>query len=79
MSATIKLKREGVKRVYSGKDGRCCCGCAGKYTDRGAPAFERNLGKLADLIEKTPAEQLDVGPNYIAVVVGSRLRIAYFD
>lgn len=27
-----KIKLENVKSVYSGINGRCCCGCSGKHT-----------------------------------------------
>jgi hypothetical protein len=32
MNYTVKtIKASAVGHVYSGKDGKCCCGCAGKH------------------------------------------------
>lgn len=28
----VDFNLEDVKSVYSGKNGKCCCGCAGKHT-----------------------------------------------
>lgn len=79
MNDTFKLKTEAVTRVYSGKNGKCCCGCSGKYTERGEPSFAGKLTLLAKHVEATPAGDVDVGPNYVGVIVGSRLHLAYFD
>lgn len=65
-----------VKSVYSGKDGKCCCGCAGthwKNTDDNM----RNVKRIVKKIEN--ATELDNGGSYIAAVEGSRLYIVYFD
>ena len=64
-----------VKSVYSGKDGKCCCGCAGthwKNTDDNM----RNVMRIIKKIEN--ATELDNGGSYIATVEGSRLYIVYF-
>lgn len=31
-STTLKIDLSKVMTVYSGKDGKCCCGCSGKHT-----------------------------------------------
>lgn len=35
-----------IKRIYSGLDHCCRCGCGGKYHDRGTIGFKRILNKL---------------------------------
>ena len=33
-----------IAKVYSGKDGRCMCGCSGKYSYTASGAVEQNPG-----------------------------------
>lgn len=77
---TIKLKREKVTRIYIGKANKCCCGCSGKYTERS----DKRFGAKADQVDRALAEAHPVdidasSPTYIAVDVGNRVLIAYFD
>jgi len=32
VTAVTEINIDDVMSVYSGKNGRCCCGCAGKHT-----------------------------------------------
>lgn len=45
---------ERVVKVYNGKRGRCCCGCAGKYTytSNHKDQAEKNFGKVNDRVVK---------------------------
>jgi len=40
---TTQIDKSQIEGVYSGIDGRCCCGCAGKHTY--ASAFQKAAGK----------------------------------
>jgi hypothetical protein len=39
----VKFKADFVRSVYSGKNGKCCCGCAGKH--RYASALREEASK----------------------------------
>lgn len=39
-------KVDDIKKIYSGLDHCCRCGCGGKYHDRGTIGFKRILSKL---------------------------------
>ena len=84
-----------ILQVYSGLDGKCCCGCAGRYwygtgkansvaRDNGyAPSPEdcsdRMVAKVIRLINEAPIEELEITDSYLARVIGARLYIAYLD
>lgn len=86
-----KITREEVISVYSGKDGACCCGCAGKHyyvtealgngkTIRGYEIdaneiSEKMVKKVIKIINEASVVE-DDGDN-ISTVVGSRLYVAY--
>lgn len=84
---THNLSVEDVQSVYSGRDGACCCGCAGRHYYH--PAFaelaERHRAKVsARMVARVVAtlraadpRDLDVCTGYIATTVGARLYIAY--
>lgn len=81
-----------IMHVYSGKAGRCCCGCSGKHTyakayqkeagvDRGYPVKDcecndRMVAKVVRIIREN-VEICEVTADYVAVTIGSRLYIAY--
>lgn len=86
------IKVEDVKQVYSGKDGKCCCGCAGKhyFPSALAEAVSKSHGyqvtasdsmvrRVVNIINQnlTLAEQNGEYREYVEVVLGSRLYIAY--
>ena len=43
---TAGWKLNDVKKIYSGLDHCCRCGCGGNYYDRGTVGFKRILNKL---------------------------------
>ena len=57
-------------KVYSGRAGKCCCGCAGTYWRTGDKSFERMLRRVLNL------KVQDEG-NYVWAEVGERLYVAY--
>ena len=81
-----KIDINKVKKVYSGINGRCCCGCSGKYSyaskdglsdlkevnDRTVKMITNKINCLAD------DSSFEINETYASVVVGNRLYIAYF-
>lgn len=61
-----------VKSVYSGVNGKCCCGCSGKHSDT-----ERSMKIIWNKIMKNPDHKFD--GNHVFAVNGNRLLVAYFD
>ncbi len=90
------IEIQTIQSVYSGIDGACCCGCAGKHTyasatrtaaskDRGYRVRDEEVsdrtvklivGKMNRLIAAGSVPQTH--DEYVAVVNGRRLYIAYF-
>ena len=65
------MNPEKITSVYSGKNGKCCCGCSGKHY-RDGPMVK----KVVNIIQAHP-EKMEQGTNHTAVVIGNRLYIAY--
>lgn len=65
------LAAEAVKSVYSGRDGKCCCGCAGTHSTAKA-----QITRVVNVINRNRGD-IVVGSNNVSVVVGTRLYIAY--
>lgn len=83
----MNLRPSDIDQVYSGIDGKCCCGCSGTHYYRAAYAADptNDLGevKVSDkMVVKVlsiiqAAEDVDFDSAYIATTVGKRLYIAY--
>ena len=80
---------EDILDVYSGRDGKCCCGCSGKYSynskrveegsrERGyrldpEECNDRMIAKVLKLM-KANLDQVEVlSPQHFTLVVGTRL------
>jgi hypothetical protein len=86
----MKVDTSRVKHVYSGLDGKCCCGCAGKHTYTTVAAAAQNRAPtyvsdrtVAQVIRKitssaSPADDFDYG-SCVGTVIGRRVYIAYYD
>jgi hypothetical protein len=95
----INLQRQPVvvdvskmSSVYSGINGRCCCGCSGKHTyasvhrvnagkNRGYEVKDeeindRTVKRIVNLINKTELKE-HAYDDMVAVVIKKRLYIAY--
>lgn len=65
-----------VKSVYSGKAGKCCCGCAGTHS--------KNKGSITRVINKLKSESLieefkeNINTSFVSVTINERWYIAYF-
>jgi acyl-CoA hydrolase len=64
-----------VTSVYSGKDGKCCCGCSGKHYEASSEKMVRKVVKLIN----SDLDRAEQGSNDVSLVVGDRIYIAYFD
>ena len=86
------LTAKDILSVYSGQDGKCCCGCAGKHyynpsymkegtKYRGYEVTEDETSiKMVEKVLKVlkQAEELEIdGSGFISTVVGKRLYIVY--
>lgn len=76
-----------IDHVYSGIDGRCCCGCSGTHYVASAGAVEeytsekvsdRMVSKVARIVnEAIGAGTAQLGVHHISTVRGRRLYIVY--
>ena len=89
---TSTINVEDVMSVYSGKNGSCCCGCAGKHTyasatrtlaskDRGYAVSDdevsdRTVKMIVRKMNKWPGK-MEFDLGHVAVVVNERLYVAY--
>lgn len=91
---TSSINVENVMSVYSGKDGRCCCGCSGKHTyasatrekagkNRGYEISDRTVKMIVRKMNQFPGQlertQLEGFTAHYSVVVNERLYIAYLN
>lgn len=88
------LTTNDIQSVYSGKDGKCCCGCSGKHSyslkfreqagkHRGYKIDDdeindRMVTRVLNIVKSADADILDLGDSYVAAALGGRLYIAYF-
>jgi hypothetical protein len=79
------LSLETVTKVYSGKAGKCCCGCSGthRYNSRFAKdAYERSsvndrqVKRVINLM-KANAQYIEDFGNGVSLELGGRLYCAY--
>ena len=71
--------KKEVTRVYSGKNNKCCCGCSGKYVEKGDKSFEMMKKKVNALFQNARIKDVEVKKTYTSVVVGDRIYILYND
>lgn len=64
---------ENVKSVYSGKNGKCCCGCAGKHSED-----QKQKTRIVNILNKDQDTIIDES-GHAYTVVGNRLYIVYFN
>ncbi len=93
LAALTAFSKETTVSVYSGKDGKCCCGCAGthRYNSRLVATASANRGyevsadeindaqvtRVLRTIAEGAAGGLEFGDRYVARSVNGRLFIAY--
>lgn len=79
MKTTSRVDMTKLTSVYSGIEGKCCCGCAGDHYKVGLPESKRMINKVVNIIDRALESEIDDGGSYKAVIVGKRVYIAYFD
>src|SRR3990172_3942451 len=93
MSKVLSLTKADVISVYSGRDGACCCGCAGKHTYNSAYIEEAGkrrgypLDKDTDVNDATVTRVLNVLKRdsesvldfgkILSLILGRRLYVVY--
>lgn len=89
----MRIDRSAVKSVYSGTNGKCCCGCSGKHTYASAHVMEvgakrgyavqddqisdRTVNLICNKVEKLPINYAT--SNCLSAVSGKRLYIVYWN
>ena len=76
METTVTFTLDQFQQVYSGKDGRCCCGCSGKHytaADKGWAAMGAKVMRLLN----DPANGAEDNGDHVSVVLDGRLYIGY--
>lgn len=79
-----------IMKTYSGKDGKCCCGCSGKYyynslhveegsKNRGYKVTKEDINdtQVTRILNKILNTEFEEERTYISTVIGKRLYIAY--
>jgi hypothetical protein len=81
------VELQNVYKVYSGKAGKCMCGCAGKYSYTAEGAVNHNPGYQPDVSERSvkiiagkvlrnPNKMIE--DNMAIVEENGRILVAYF-
>jgi len=92
IAAVLNLKTDDIFSVYSGKAGKCCCGCSGKHYVNPLRQKEAEAGRgyaydagqvsraqvtrILGLLQADPGG-CEVESNYVALTIGGRIYIAY--
>jgi hypothetical protein len=92
IDSILKLTTDDILSAYSGKAGKCCCGCAGshrynpRYRElgnqrRGYDLQDKdvNLAQVKAVLKKVQAnvEGAELDGDHVHVTVGSRIYIVY--
>jgi hypothetical protein len=86
MTNVNEIAVEQVKSAYSGKDGKCCCGCSGKHYHRtgygdyrggGTKNDIRQITRVLNVIKNAPVVEDEGG--FVSAVIDGRLYIAYLE
>jgi hypothetical protein len=89
-----RLNVEHVASVYSGRNGKCCCGCAGKHSYASRHRFwassnrgyavdsnevsDRSVKTIVNKMMKAGNMKLSRSGDHVYTVVDNRLYVAYF-
>jgi hypothetical protein len=91
MEVQMVVKIDQIQSVYSGRNGRCCCGCSGKHTYASATreiaskhrGYAVTDDEISDRVVKLICNKINATdaviekPTYYYAVVGERVYIAY--
>lgn len=70
------LTVDQIKQVYSGKNGKCCCGCSGTHYTYG-PMLQKVLNKMVANAGTSEGHLGMCGEYVFSLVVGARLYVIY--
>jgi len=77
---------EQIESAYSGRPGKCCCGCNGKhyhadntgdYRGGGKPNDVKQIKRILGILQAVPAKELEAFGDYVSAEVEGRLYIVY--
>lgn len=77
-----------IVKVYSGKAGKCMCGCAGKWSYTAMGARDHSPGYTPSVSEKSvkmitkkvlTSPDMIVEGDIVMATEGNRIRVVYFD
>lgn len=76
----ISIDPSTIKRVYSGINGKCCCGCSGKYFEATDPKAVKMINRVLKMIA-LPGEDMRVENlgSCVSVETEKHVWIAYLD
>jgi hypothetical protein len=86
-STIASITKDQIVSVYSGRAGKCCCGCSGKYwyssrhsqtaATRNTPVSDRQVARVLGIIQRH-ASDAHLLRNCVSLQIGNRLYNAYF-
>jgi hypothetical protein len=81
LTAIKTLPKSHWRQSYTGKAGRCCCGCAGNYSEN-PRALTAQINRITRLIETGEAENVMIygpenEPEFISVEANERMYTLY--
>jgi hypothetical protein len=81
LTAIKTLPKSHWRQSYTGKAGRCCCGCAGNYSEN-PRALTAQINRITRLIETGEAENVmiygpEAEPEFISVEANERMYTLY--
>jgi hypothetical protein len=76
VTAVADLNFAGATQSYTGRDGYCCCGCAGNHS-KTKTAITRQINNITRLVRD--GHVAEAYHNHVAVRKDGRLYIVYFD
>ena len=68
------MELQNIEKVYSGKRGKCMCGCAGKYSYAGEN--DRSVKIIAGKVLRNPNAVRE--GDYVFVEQGDRILVVYY-
>lgn len=84
------LTFDKVRSVYSGQNGKCCCGCSGKHwssssrkvnPDNPHTVSDREVRRVLKVLQSVNPEFVEVGSTYFSTVISGytsdRMYIVY--
>jgi hypothetical protein len=86
LNTICNLSPDKVLKVYSGKNGHCCCGCAGKYVynseyngrTNSSEIDNRMITRVINIFKKQRMGDIEFENTFISTAINNRLYIIYW-